>query len=139
MLNEQYIKQFLEDFKKKHDRDCIFAIDFDNTLFFTKFPEIIKPNEALIKFVKILQKYNAYLILWTCRTNIDLENAIIACKDIGITFNKINDHSDIMKERFHNEGGQKIYADYYLDDRAFNINNRTLSNNYLEDILTYHI
>lgn len=138
MINEEYIKKFLENFKKKHKRNCIFAIDFDNTLFFTEFPVIIKPNQLLIDFIKILKKHNAFLILWTCRTGKDLEDAVIACKEVGIIFNKINDHSDIMKERFHNSDGRKIYADYYLDDRAFNINSK-INNVYLENILTYHV
>ena len=45
----------------------IIAIDFDNTLFKTKWPDILEPIWEVIERAKEEQRNRAKLILWTCR------------------------------------------------------------------------
>lgn len=46
---------------------AIYAIDFDNTLAVTRFPEIIGPNKKMIAFTKAVQAQGHKIILWTSR------------------------------------------------------------------------
>lgn len=42
---------------------AIYAIDFDNTLAVTRFPEIIGPNKKMIAFTKAVQAQGHKIIL----------------------------------------------------------------------------
>ena len=108
----------------------IIAIDFDGTLFQDKFPHIgepIKDKNGLttIEKVKKMQQEGWYLILWTCRSGNSLINAIRECEKYNLKFNAINSNHPNTKEEFnisHPETeSRKIYANYYLDDRALHI------------------
>ena len=95
----------------------IYAIDFDGTIVEDKYPEIGKPNERLISYLKHLKKKGHTLILWTCRVDKDLDEAVEFCKSLGIEFDYINENA---KEHIEKFGGdtRKIFADYYIDDKA---------------------
>ena len=53
----------------------IIAVDFDGTLCFDEWPGIGAPNNALIKFLKERKLRGDQLILWTCRSGKELEEA----------------------------------------------------------------
>lgn len=55
---------------------AIYAIDFDNTLAITRFPEIIAPNKKMVAFAKAVKAQGHQIILWTSRAGADLENAV---------------------------------------------------------------
>lgn len=52
---------------------AIYAIDFDNTLAITRFPEIIAPNKKMVAFAKTVKAQGHKIILWTSRAGADLE------------------------------------------------------------------
>jgi len=106
----------------------ILAIDYDATLFEGTWPEKGKPMQEIIDRVKEFKAHGAELVLWTCREGISLAEATERCAKAGIEFDAINDNVpsqlEWMKERA--EQGEifatrKIFADFYLDDRAKNL------------------
>ena len=98
-------------------RSKILAIDFDGTLFEDEYPKIGAPKRMIIARALIRQKQGAKLILWTCRVDKRLEEAIEACKPYGLIFDAINEN---LPETIKLFGGdpRKIFADEYWDDRA---------------------
>lgn len=95
------------------------AIDFDGTLFETKWPDIVGPNWPVITRALEEQGNGAALILWTCRTGDHLDAAIEACEKVGLRFDAINESLPEWKERFGGDA-RKIGASEYWDDKAVN-------------------
>lgn len=98
----------------------IYAIDFDGTLANTRFPEILGPKDKVVAAVKILKASGHKIILWTCRQGKDLEDAVRWCKMQGIIFDAVNEPLPGQIEKWGNDT-RKIYADYYIDDKAINV------------------
>ena len=105
------------------------AVDLDDTLFINAFPLVGDPvrdkkGVTTIDKVKKLQREGWYLILWTCRNGESLQTAVTACKKHGLIFDAVNaNHPDSYKHfgLKCNDESRKIFAHYYLDDRAINI------------------
>lgn len=99
----------------------IIAIDFDGTLCTNSHPNIASsvglPIWEVINAAKQEKENGAKLILWTCRTDSELEEAIDACKSWGLEFDAINDHLPELKEKYSNDP-RKVFADEYWDDKA---------------------
>lgn len=104
---------------KVGDRAMVYAVDFDGTLSFGKFPEIGKPNERLIKFLREAREKGDKVILWTCRGNRDedkwLDEAVEWCKGKGLEFDKVNENLDEVVSEF-GFNPRKVVADVYIDD-----------------------
>lgn len=106
----------------------ILAIDYDGTLFLGSWPEKGAPRQDVIDKVKEFRANKAELVLWTCREGKSLEEALTRCKEVGLEFDAVNANTpsqlEYMKER-EAEGEifatHKIFANFYLDDRAYNI------------------
>jgi len=96
------------------------AVDFDNTLFITEYPRIIKPIQSVINYCLELKKNDWDITLWTCRDGQDLENAIKACKEIGLEFDYVNENQPSRILAFGNDC-RKIGADLYIDDKSINL------------------
>lgn len=95
----------------------VIAIDFDGCLCTNRYPDIGEPNWNIIKEA-IDEKLNgSKLILWTCRVDSDLENAISACKEWGLEFDAINDNIQEWKD-FWKNNTRKVGATEYWDDKA---------------------
>ena len=97
------------------------AVDFDGCLVLgAKFPEIGKINERLRYelFEGVFKDYKK--ILWTSRSGQSLIDAITFCQDNGMYFDKYNENLDEAKQLTGNDT-RKIFADYYLDDKAIPI------------------
>lgn len=99
----------------------IFAIDFDGTLCDFDYPNIGKPNNRLINMLKHIKRKEHKLILWTCRTGIQLTEAVNWCKKYELEFDAINDDLEEVK-KIYKDSGRKIFADYYIDDKNILIN-----------------
>ena len=106
----------------------ILAVDYDGTLFKGSWPERGDPREEVIDKVKEFKACGAEIVLWTCREGVSLEEALERCKQEGLEFDAINDNApsqlDYMRERALDGevfAIRKIFADFYLDDRAHNI------------------
>ena len=100
----------------------IVAVDFDGTLNEDiGFPRIGPPKWKTIEYCLDAKKKGWKLILWTCRSDGNLEEAIDWCKDHGLEFDAINDNLKELTEEFGNNS-RKVFANYYLDDKALNVN-----------------
>jgi len=102
----------------------IIAVDFDGTLCENVFPYIGNPFLPLFNKLITCQKAGDLIILWTCREDKYLTEAVQFCADLGLHFDAVN--SNIYKGQgiYSNLAKRKIFADIYLDDRAFHINHK---------------
>lgn len=109
------------------ERDyLIFAFDFDGTLCKHAFPEIGEIEDVHRDWINLalgLQKSGHKIILWTCRCNTEqrsfLDEAVEFCANQGLVPDAINCNPfDTWTNK-----PRKIYADYYIDDKAYNVEN----------------
>lgn len=100
---------------------AIYAIDFDNTLAITRFPEIVAPNKKMVAFAKAVKAQGHQIILWTSRAGADLENAV-------------NEPLPEQIKRWGNDT-RKIYADYYIDDKNMTIAQVESTMNQIKEIM----
>lgn len=94
----------------------IYAVDFDGTLCKECWPDIGRPNNRLIKWLKEQKRNGHELILWTLREGTDLTEAVDWCKCHGLVFDAVNDNLERMKQQYGNNP-RKVHADVYIDDR----------------------
>lgn len=97
----------------------IYAVDFDQTLAITHFPEILEPITPMIEAMKHLQNDGNIIILNTCRCGEDLAAAVEYCKEHGLSFDYVNENVPENVEKFGNDS-RKIFAHVYIDDKAYN-------------------
>lgn len=99
--------------------NLIIAVDFDGFLFEDEWPSIGLAKIQNIQAARMLKGIGHKLILWTCRTGKQLEEAIVECTKYGIKFDAINSNLPEIIEKYGHDS-RKITADLYLDDRAYN-------------------
>lgn len=87
-------------------------VDFDDTLkpFNTASKEFC---ESVISILKEAQKYNAKIILWTCRSGERLLSAIKYCEEKDLKFDEVNPTNPFLVGY-----SQKAYGNIQLDDKA---------------------
>lgn len=95
----------------------IIAVDFDGTLVQDLYPGIGAVNLKLIASLRNAQLIGQKIILWTCRTGDQLEQAIAVCAKHGLIFDKVNENLDEVKE-LYGEDTRKVFANLYIDDKA---------------------
>lgn len=95
----------------------IIAVDFDGTLCKECYPYIGEANRELIDALVVRKKRGDKLILWTCREESLLEEAIKWCQQQGLAFDAVNDNLEEIKQKYQHNS-RKITADLYLDDKA---------------------
>lgn len=95
----------------------IIAVDFDGTLCSECYPNIGLPNLPLIYLLRQLKAQGKQLILWTCRCEERLAEAVRWCEDFGLTFDAVNANVPETLEQYGTEA-RKISADVYIDDKA---------------------
>lgn len=95
----------------------IIAVDFDGTLCKNNYPDIGEPNTKLINYLKTIKEDGNKLILWTCRKNEKLTDAVKWCKEKGLIFDAVNEN---LQEsiKFFDGDSRKIFADIYIDDKS---------------------
>lgn len=96
------------------------AIDFDGCLCTNAYPEIGEPNWPVIRRAQAEQRAGAGLILWTCREDQLLLDAIAACEGWGLTFDAVNESLPDWIEEFGTRP-RKVGASEYWDDKAARI------------------
>ena len=94
-----------------------FAVDFDGTLSFGKYPDAGPANEGLIDFLIARKSRGDRLILWTCREGEALRIAVDFCQDRGLEFDAINDNLPEAVVKY-GVNSRKVSCDFYIDDRA---------------------
>ena len=100
-------------------KNKIIAVDFDGTLCENEYPEIGVPKHEVIERLIEEQKAGAKVILWTCRSEQQLADAVYWCALHGLRFDAINENLKETVERFGGDT-RKISATEYWDDRAIN-------------------
>lgn len=106
--------------EKEYRKYTIYAVDFDGTLCVSKFPDIGAPNIALIRHLIKRRSEGNKIILWTCRTNQKLAEAVQWCKAQGLEFDAINENLPEILEAWNGVDNRKVFADVYIDDKAKN-------------------
>jgi|GEM_PF-1750016 len=101
----------------ENGNSAIYAVDFDGTLCTNEWPEIGLPNIELIEKLKSLREKGHEVILWTCRNEQRLAEAVTWCKCFGLEFDRVNEPIQRMVEAFGGGHSRKIFANYYIDDR----------------------
>jgi hypothetical protein len=95
----------------------IIAVDFDGTIVEHRYPAIGKEIPFAMDTIKMLQKKQHQIILWTFRAGKELDEAVKFCGKRGIEFYAVN--KSYPEEQFDESISRKIYADVYIDDRNF--------------------
>lgn len=96
----------------------IIAVDFDGTLCEDKYPRIGDPNKELIEWLKMKQSSGSRIILWTCRCDYFLEEAVKWCARKGLIFDAVNDNIPGVVAAMNNSNSRKVFADVYIDDKS---------------------
>lgn len=95
----------------------VYAVDFDGTLCSDRWPRIGDPNMELIDFLITEQKAGNKVILWTCRSDTLLEDAVRWCKRRGLIFDAVNDNLPGLVAAYGGNS-RKVFADEYIDDKS---------------------
>lgn len=95
----------------------VIAVDFDGCLCTNKWPEIGEENRPAINELIRRKAKGDKLILWTCRTGQQLDDAVLWCGNHGLEFDAINENLPGNKEKFKNDC-RKVFAHEYWDDKA---------------------
>lgn len=99
----------------------VVAVDFDNTIAKTRYPEIIEPIPEVVNLLRGLKERGATIILWTCREGKILEQALVWCKQNNVPIDLVNENDKSRIEYWGNDC-RKIGADLYIDDKSFSLN-----------------
>jgi len=95
----------------------VIAIDFDGCICTNRYPDIGTPNWEVIHKALEEKSNGAKLILWTCRMDNYLQDAVNACKEWGLEFDAINDNIQEWKDAW-GDNPRKVGANEYWDDKA---------------------
>lgn len=92
------------------------AVDFDGTIVEHRYPKIGRELPFAIDTLKMLQKEQHRLILWSVREGELLQEAVDYCKERGLEFYAVN--RDYPEEQKGDRGfSRKLKADLFIDDR----------------------
>ena len=94
----------------------IVAVDFDGTLCENAYPNIGAPKYHIINAIKEYKSYGWKIVLWTCRNEDDLTDALAWCKKQGLEFDAVNCNIPDVQEMFGGDT-RKVFANVYIDDR----------------------
>lgn len=93
------------------------AIDFDDTIVRSEFPNIVGLQPHAKEVINSLYKSGKQILIWTCREGEELEQAKRFLSECGINYHYINEnHPDLMKAYGNNS--RKLGADVYIDDKG---------------------
>lgn len=93
----------------------IIAFEFDGTVCEDAYPRIGAVKQDVVDALKKEQLDGAILILWTCRSDKDLEAAEDWLHDLGLYPDKVNENADSTTE--DRGDPRKVYADEYWDSK----------------------
>lgn len=106
--------------KSTYNEEALFpqiaAVDFDGLLVENRFPEIGKIRQPIFNAVKRLQERGWKIVLWSCRTDDMLSEAIAFCTNHGLVPDAVNENIKEVQEYFGGDT-RKVFANIYIDDR----------------------
>lgn len=94
----------------------IIAVDFDGTLCENRYPKIGYAKPDMIRYLKERRLNGAKLVLWTCRVDELLDDAVRWCRNQGLIFDAVNENVPEVIAEFGGDT-RKIFANEYIDDR----------------------
>ncbi len=97
-------------------RKKVIAIDFDGTIVHERYPDIGRPVEGAVKSISRIKELGAEIVIWTCRTGPELEEAKLWLVSMGIPFDFVNENTTTELEHWGTDP-RKVAADRYIDDR----------------------
>lgn len=100
----------------------IIAVDFDGILVEDKFPDIGLERKETTRLIKQVIERGHEVILWTCRVNERLKEAIAWCEEREIRFCAVNNNSP-QNQIDYPTNSRKVYADVYIDDHNLEFTN----------------
>jgi hypothetical protein len=95
----------------------IIAVDFDGTIVEQDYPNIGREIPFAIIALRKLMEQGHRLILWTCRSGKELNDAIEFCKSKGVEFYAVNEN--YPGEPCDENTSRKIKADLFIDDKNY--------------------
>lgn len=95
----------------------IIAIDFDGTIVEDCFPKIGNLKPGAKDAINDMNEAGHTIIIWTCRSGINLLNAIEFLAKEGIGYHHIN-QSCPENVKLYGCDTRKVYADIYVDDKG---------------------
>lgn len=103
------------------------ALDFDGTVAYTTtetYPYVESVNYKAIEVMKKYKKAGGKIVLFTCRTDTDLDIAIECLREYGLEIDTVNEDlqeviDDWYKIQPDSSISPKVFVDVYIDDRAF--------------------
>lgn len=93
----------------------IIAVDFDGVLNSTPYPNVGDAIPGAIEGMQKLHSLGHTLIIWTCRSGIELEDAIEWLIKNEVPFMGVNCNTTERIKQYSNDS-RKISADLYIDD-----------------------
>ncbi|HEY5555872.1 phage portal protein [Acetobacterium sp.] len=120
---KQTENKMLQQLKNKmvNQKSKVYAVDFDGTLCENYYPQIGFAKEDVIKHILQLQDDGNKIVLWTCRSDDLLDEAVTWCEEQGIVFDSVNENLQEIIDKYGSDT-RKITADVYIDDRAIRPN-----------------
>lgn len=97
----------------------IIAVDFDGTIVHSEYPKIkgLIPN-ALEVLRELSETYT--IVIWTCRENAALADAVKFLDDNKVPYHFINRNTPVACSMWGTDP-RKIGAHYFIDDRAVGV------------------
>ena len=103
------------------------ALDFDGTIAFTTdktYPYVESVNYKAIDVMKKFKKAGGKVVLFTCRTDVDLDIAIECLREYGLEVDAVNEDlpeaiDAWLKIQPDSSISPKVFVDVYIEDRAF--------------------
>ena len=94
----------------------IIAVDFDGVICVSEFPNIGRPHINVIDALIKRRKKGDKLILWTCRHDKLLDDAVAFCRNMGLEFDAVNENVPEIVQKYGDS--RKVFAHWYIDDCA---------------------
>lgn len=97
-------------------KNLVIGVDFDGTIVKNNYPKIGTPKFLALPIIKWLLSRHT-IILWTCRHDRELDEAVKWCENYGIRFHYVNNN---CFGRIRKYGGdcRKLSCDILVDDTA---------------------
>ena len=115
----------------------IIAVDFDDTCVDNAFPQVGKDKDYAVQVLRLLAEKGHQLILWTCRedhaTDLRkqyLRDAVIWFAERRIPLAGVNfvpADSDPFADYPRNRAFSKLYANIYIDDKAYGVHEKGIN------------
>ena len=96
----------------------VIAVDFDGTIVQDMFPEVGAVLPGAAKTLRRLHEAGHTIIIWTCRRDERLKEAICCLMREEIPYSRVNSNADEVVKAYGGDT-RKICADMYIDDKNF--------------------